>query len=300
MVTNNLPLPDQQLVGSWDERLSSFISRVKRETQRRLVDAALICLPTKADVSVSLQNMEVGGGNMNMRKLLKCLQQEVISGRKRFFSPERSRESSCEEDEPSKSTTSSSVEWNDPSPRTCAVMEEIFSKLFTEDNDLNLDFIEKTLTLCPPNEDILLVEDRDHYNLMQKAIIFDSVALVTLLLNHGCEVNGCKSAETCTLSKNKCSHERLGALHLAAFLGRTEIVTLLLQRGCDRTLSKRVYTSAVVNDPDRQQPQLMNSSNFRLPSSSLCCFALELFSQQSSPQGMLTAIAAISVGLLPR
>ncbi len=55
----------------------------------------------------------------------------------------------------------------------------------------------------------------------------------------------------------------LGALHLASFLGRTDIVTLLLQRGCDRTLTRRVYTSAVVNDPDQQQPQLMNSSNFR-------------------------------------
>ena len=202
--------------------------------------------------------------NMSMRKLLKSLQKEVISGRKRFFSPERSRENSRDkEDEVVQNVTSSTVEWNEPTPRTCSILTEIYSKLFTETNELNLDFIEKSLILCPPDEDILLIEDRDHYNLMQKAIIFDSVPLVNLLLNHGCEVNGCKSTETCTVSKNKCSHERLGALHLASFLGRSDIVTLLLQRGCDRTLSKRVYTSAVVNDFDQQQPQLMKSSNFR-------------------------------------
>lgn len=205
-----------------------------------------------------------GKGNMSMRKLLKSLQKEVISGRKRFFSPERSRENSREKEEDvSPPVTTSSVEWNEPTPRTCSIMEEIYTKLFREKNELNLDFIEKSLLLCPPDEDILLIEDRDHYNLMQKAIIFDSVPLVTLLLNHGCEVNGCKSTETCTVSKNKCSHERLGALHLASFLGRIDIVKLLLQRGGDRTLSKRVYTSAVVNDPDQQQPELMNSSNFR-------------------------------------
>lgn len=166
-----------------------------------------------------LQEMELGG-SMNMRKLLRSLQQEVISGRRRFFSPDRSRDSSPSnntssnsgskekkpEDDVTVTSSSRSVTWHEPTARTCGVMAEIYTKLFTEENELNLDFIEKTLTLCPPNEDILIVEDRDHYNLMQKAIIFDSVPLVTLLLNHGCEVNGCKSVEMCTVSRNKCSH----------------------------------------------------------------------------------------------
>ena len=202
---------------------------------------------------------------MSMRKLLKSLQKEVISGRKRFFSPERSRENSRDkDDEVVQNVTSSTVEWNEPTPRTCSILTEIYSKLFTETNELNLDFIEKSLILCPPDEDILLIEDRDHYNLMQKAINIRQCTSgeftpESRLWSEWMQIN----RNMYCVQETSVSHERLGALHLASFLGRSDIVTLLLQRGCDRTLNKRVYTSAVVNDFDQQQPQLMKSSNFR-------------------------------------
>ncbi len=158
-----------------------------------------------------------------------------------------------------------SYNWKVPSLRTRKVVEEMFSKLFTEENEINGNFIDKTITLCPPDEDILLIEDRDHYNLLHKAIIFADLSLVTVLINHGCDVNGVRSSEECSISgktsgKKCCPHDNLGSLHLACYLGHTEIVLLLLQRGADKSMARRVYTSAVINDPLRLQPEMMNSS----------------------------------------
>ena len=146
-----------------------------------------------------------------------------------------------------------------PSPATGSLVAEIYANLFTKDATLNIELISTNLALCPDTEDLLQVEDIDHYNLFHKAIIFGCANLVQLLLDHGCNVNGLKSVEGCTNSLKQCSHERLGALHLACFLGRYEIVQLLLEHGADTSLHMRVYTSAVINDPAKFQPGIFRS-----------------------------------------
>ena len=196
---------------------------------------------------------ERGRHRSRVREFINSLSRD-LSAKRKFFSPKRHK---------SKERTirsSISNEWKPPSEQTISIVLEIFSKLFTDPDNLDLDMIERALTLCPPDEDILLIEDRDHYNLLHKAIILGNTQLITILLNHGCDINGAKSFEECSISKKACPHENLGALHLAAFLGRQEILTLLLQRGSDRTLAGRVYTSEVVNDPRHLQPQLLHSS----------------------------------------
>ena len=154
--------------------------------------------------------------------------------------------------------------WRAPSANTVSVMMEIFSSLIDRQKDqLKLMMVETALTLCPPEENVLLVEDKDHYNLLQKAIIFNSLPLVNLLLNHGCAVSGdtetgAQHGGSCGISK-KCPHLNLGSLHLACYLGRTDIVELLLRRGADKTESKRVYTSAVIDCPPRFQLDILST-----------------------------------------
>ncbi len=107
---------------------------------------------------------------ISMKKVLKSLQRDVLSKPRRFFSPDRNRnrQKHRKEDQGARSSPQSRVQWREPSPRTCALLQEIYNKLFTEEHELNIDFIEKTLTLCPPDEDILVAEDRDHYNMIHK------------------------------------------------------------------------------------------------------------------------------------
>ena len=135
-----------------------------------------------------------------------------------------------------------------PSSPIITLYEEMFS-----DNSLDLVAVERALKACTPVTEALSIEDRDHYNLLHKAIIFDSVELVKLLLRYGLDVNFAGDHESCNISV-KCPHNNLGALHLASFLGRVEIVSLLLIHGSDWTARRRVYTSAVIHCPVHIQP----------------------------------------------
>ncbi len=106
-----------------------------------------------------------------MKKVLKSLQKDVLNKPRRFFSPDRHRtrqQREREEERGSRSNPQTRMQWREPSPRTSTLIQEIYTKLFTDQHQLNIDFIEKTLTLCPPDEDILMAEDRDHYNLIHK------------------------------------------------------------------------------------------------------------------------------------
>ena len=62
-----------------------------------------------------------------------------------------------------------------PSEETIAHIGGIFRNLFSASGRIAVDVAKKALALCPLEEDVLRVEDRDHYNLLHKAIIFDSL-----------------------------------------------------------------------------------------------------------------------------
>ena len=144
-----------------------------------------------------------------------------------------------------------------PSSVTEKLLLEIMSKLYMLDRRLHTDLIVSNLALCDPTHDILLVEDSDHYNLLHKAIIFNDLELLELLLDHGVDPNGLKSEEVCGRGHKKCPHENLGALHLASFLGHSDLVCCLLDHGASTSLQMAVYTSAVVNDQFRLQPAIV-------------------------------------------
>ena len=143
-----------------------------------------------------------------------------------------------------------------PSSVTEKILLEIMNKLYTPNKRLNTDLIVTNLSLCDPNHDILLVEDSDHYNLLHKAIIFDDLELLELLLDHGVDPNGLKSEEVCGRGHKMCQHRNLGALHLASFIGQNELVHCLLDHGASTSLKMTVYTSAVVNDQFGLQPAI--------------------------------------------
>ncbi len=105
-----------------------------------------------------------------MKKVLKSLQKDVLSKPRRFFSPDRhrARQREREEERGARSNPQTRMQWREPSPRTSTLIQEMYTKLFNDQHQLNIDFIEKTLTLCPPDEDILMAEDRDHYNMIHK------------------------------------------------------------------------------------------------------------------------------------
>ena len=147
-----------------------------------------------------------------------------------------------------------------PSSVTVKLLSEIMNKLYTPDGRLNTDLIVSNLSLCDPTHDILLVEDSDHYNLLHKAIIFNDLDLLKLLLGHGVDPNGLKSEEVCGRGHEKCPHKNLGALHLASFVGHSDLVRCLLDHGASTSLQMAVYTSAVVNDPFRLQPMIFTSA----------------------------------------
>lgn len=115
---------------------------------------------------------------------------------------------------------------------------------------VDLDKVALTLESCAEN--FLLVEDKDHYNILHKSIILNHKKLFNLLLNSGCDVNY-TIGKRCSVS-SKCRHPQLGNLHLACFLGRENFVTALIERGADVRAKKRVYTSALLNCSAELQP----------------------------------------------
>ena len=181
----------------------------------------------------------------------------------------------------SSTRSTAGVTWKTPSQQTRDDILHLFEHLFKsqlprqktvcDDNGSNhgedtygMDIrnIENTLARCAPDEDILEIEDRDHYNLMQKAIIFNCPEAVNVLLNHGCSCCGLAASHpaSCTvIHSSRCPHDELEALHLAAFHGHIAVVRILLARGADRYASARVYTSAVLNDPYGLQPDVLKS-----------------------------------------
>ena len=179
-------------------------------------------------------------------------------------------------------TIAPSVVWKSPSDQTRKEISDLFERLFrpklqkmktvcddsgtrgniSEGYTLDVRRIETTLARCSPDEDVLELEDRDHYNLIQKAIIFNCPEAVNVLLNHGCSTSGvaCGHPGSCTVShSSRCPHGDLQALHLASFHGHVSIVKMLLIRGADRFACARVYTSAVLNDPYGLQPDVLKS-----------------------------------------
>ena len=147
-----------------------------------------------------------------------------------------------------------------PSSVTEKILLEIMNDLYMTDRRLNPDLIVYNLALCDPTHDILLVEDSDHYNLLHKAIIFNDLELLELLLGHGVDPNGLKSEDVCGRGHEKCPHENLGALHLASFLGHSDLVRCLLDHGASTSLQMAVYTSAVVNDQFGLQSTIFTSA----------------------------------------
>ena len=143
-----------------------------------------------------------------------------------------------------------------PSSETVKIFIAIYRDLFTEDGVINLETVKEYLWHCPPGEDILAIEDTDHYNLLHKAIVFNSVPLVRLIKDYGCDVN--TSSGCCSLD-DACSHPDLGYLHLACLLGHTDVVKQLLRMGADVTISKRVHISCVSNCPECYQTELLAS-----------------------------------------
>ncbi|KAG1665533.1 Ankyrin-3 [Nymphon striatum] len=78
------------------------------------------------------------------------------------------------------------------------------------------DIIKNVLSQCPEGENILAVTGDDRYNILQKAVGWNSIELVRWLLNRGCDVN-----------RGPCSLP----LHIATFCGFEPIVNLLLKYG---------------------------------------------------------------------
>ncbi len=118
--------------------------------------------------------------------------------------------------------------------------------------------LERLLSEWNPREDVLAVEDRDHYDVLHKAIIFDSLPAVQMILCHGRDVNRLRQ-RTCWHGK-ACPHAGLGYLHLAAYLGRRDAVKALLAWGADARLRGRVYTSSVLHCPADCQPRELGTS----------------------------------------
>lgn len=143
-----------------------------------------------------------------------------------------------------------------PSSETVKIFTAIYRNLFTEDGVINLEVVKEYLWHCPPGEDILSIEDNDHYNLLHKAVIFNSVPLVRLIKDYGCDVN--LTPGRCSLEET-CRHPGLGYLHLACLLGHTDIAKLLLRMGADVTISKHVHISRVGNCPECYQTELLAS-----------------------------------------
>lgn len=143
-----------------------------------------------------------------------------------------------------------------PSSETVKIFTAIYRDLFTEDGVINLETVKEYLWHCPPGEDILSIEDNDHYNLLHKAVIFNSVPLVRMIKDYGCDVN--ISAGSCSLEE-ACSHPDLGYLHLACLLGHTDVAKQLLRMGADVTISKLVHISRVGNCPECYQTELLAS-----------------------------------------
>lgn len=78
------------------------------------------------------------------------------------------------------------------------------------------DIIESLLSQCPKGENILAVSGDDGYNILQKAVGWNSIELARWLLSRGCDIN-----------RGPCSLP----LHIASFCGYEDIVELLLKYG---------------------------------------------------------------------
>lgn len=75
------------------------------------------------------------------------------------------------------------------------------------------------LASLPPKEDVLRVVDKERgFDVMQHAVITDYKDVVSLLLSHGC----CPDRYHCS-----------NPIHLAAYLGRSAILKILLESGAD-------------------------------------------------------------------
>ena len=139
--------------------------------------------------------------------------------------------------------TSYSNPFEAPSEETMSVLTSLFRNLATVDRqvdgessrstDINEGLILKTLEEIPEPEDVLQVVDGDKYNLLQKAIIWNKVAVVKALLHRGC---GCSDRNTCDGNKSVVGGEAVEEaveeaevapedvnrpLHLACFLGKS-------------------------------------------------------------------------------
>ena len=144
----------------------------------------------------------------------------------------------------------------EPSQASVECAQDIFANLFDQNNQLNKEYIHTKLDKLSLNDNILLVEDKDHYNLLHKAIIFNNEELLDILIEHKFDVSRNIPRVHCNVSR-RCSHYNLGALHLACYLGHENIVRKLLEAGSDPQQDARIYTSALVNCPAHLQPRVL-------------------------------------------
>ena len=99
-----------------------------------------------------------------------------------------------------------------------------------DDDDVDEQLVIRTLRQIPETEDVLqVVDDEDKYNLMQKAIIWDKIAIVEALLARGCccdnvgSAGGGGSGSDGSGSDPTTSLEDVNRpLHLACYLGKCE------------------------------------------------------------------------------
>ncbi|KAK7108264.1 serine/threonine-protein phosphatase 6 regulatory ankyrin repeat subunit B-like [Littorina saxatilis] len=107
-----------------------------------------------------------------------------------------------------------------PSPRTQTDVEDVITRLKQDwDKEEKGDAIMPLLDLIPSDEDVLSVTDaEDGFDVLQHAVMADCKDVVMRLLRCGC----CPNRYHCS-----------PPLHLAAYLGRTNLLKMLLVEGAD-------------------------------------------------------------------
>ena len=103
-------------------------------------------------------------------------------------------------------------------------VHDIYQNLFDSTASINVQYVAEKLGTAGvlPLDKILAAKDVDHYNLLEKAVIYNNVALVRHLLD--LEGGGRKCGLTNSTQNLK------GGIHLAAVLGAADVVSLMVER----------------------------------------------------------------------
>ena len=141
--------------------------------------------------------------------------------------------------------------------------ENIFGRIFANDGNFDIAFL-KAKTEGKSRAEVMSWCDVDHYNLMEKAVIYNSRTLVKFILSLDTQIVKSRfsfAISSSTMVRDTAQYFR-GAIHLAAFLGCVDIVQEILDANPDSAALRGPVHIRPVHGPPNDLFTIIGYSDF--------------------------------------